>query len=299
MRVDPNYVLNLNAPLNASGAGEQTLTQELSSGLNALTLKDNPVGAAQNVLLSSSISRIDAYVSGATQEQGKLQVTDSVLGQVVSDVTSAISLATGAGNGTLTAANLGVIAGQVSSLRDTVLAQANTSYQGQYLFSGTKGNTQPYTLNTATNPATATYQGDTGTQSIQTPGGQNIPTNLPGSTIFSAPGADLLGTLNQLVSDLNSGNTAAVATDTGNLTTALTNVTTQRSVLGTSLSRINATSTYSSGLETQLQATQSNLLSANPATVATALQNDEVQHQALLSVIATLGKQTTLFQIIQ
>jgi flagellar hook-associated protein 3 FlgL len=256
MRVDPNYLTNLTQSLNASQLSEQTLTQQLSSGLRVGSLSDDPTSAAQNVLLSSSISRSDSYISSATNEQGTLQVADATLGQVVSDVTSAISLATAAGNGTLTATNLGSIAAQVSSIRDSVVAQANTSYQGQYLFSGSQGDTAPYVLDTTTAPATAVYQGDTSTQSVTTPQGQSIQTNLPGSTIFSAPGADLLGSLNQLVSDLNSGNTAAVAADTGALSKALTNVTTQRSVLGNSLSQITGTSSYASSQVVQLEASR-------------------------------------------
>jgi flagellar hook-associated protein 3 FlgL len=295
MRVDPHYLTNLTQSLNSSQLAEQTLTQQLSSGLRVVKLSDDPAAAAQNVLLSSSISRSDSYISTATNEQGTLQVTDSTLGQVISDVTSAISLATAAGNGTLTATNLGTIAAQVSSIRDSVVAQANTSYQGQYLFSGSKGDTAPYVLDTSTNPATAAYQGDTSTQSVTTPQGQSIQTNLPGSTIFSAPGADLLGSLNQLVSDLNSGNTAAVAADTGTLSKALTNVTTQRSVLGNSLSQITGTSSYASSQVVDLEAQQSTLLSSNPATIATDLQSNEVQSQALLAVIASLSKSESLF----
>jgi flagellar hook-associated protein 3 FlgL len=295
MRVDPNYLTNLTQSLNASQLSEQTLTQQLSSGLRVGSLSDDPTSAAQNVLLSSSISRSDSYISSATNEQGTLQVADATLGQVVSDVT----LATAAGNGTLTATNLGSIAAQVSSIRDSVVAQANTSYQGQYLFSGSQGDTAPYVLDTTTAPATAVYQGDTSTQSVTTPQGQSIQTNLPGSTIFSAPGADLLGSLNQLVSDLNSGNTAAVAADTGALSKALTNVTTQRSVLGNSLSQITGTSSYASSQVVQLEAQQSTLLASNPATIATDLQSNEVQSQALLAVIASVSKSENLFNALQ
>jgi flagellar hook-associated protein 3 FlgL len=298
MRVDPNYVQNLTTALNSSSGTEQTLTQQLSSGLRISKLSDDPVVAAQNALLSSQIGSVDSFVQNATKEQGLLQVTDSALGQVVTDLTSAISLGTQAGNDTLSATNLQSIAAQVSSLRDSVLTLANTNYLGQYIFSGSKGNTASYTLDGTTDPAVATYNGDTATQHVATPGGQNIQLNLPGSAIFSASGADVFGTLNQLVSDLTSGNTTGIQADVASLTNSLTNVSTQRSILGGSQARLNATSSYSQTQEAELTAQQSTLIAADPANVATSLQTAEVQHQALLNVIAGLSR-TNLFSVLQ
>jgi flagellar hook-associated protein 3 FlgL len=298
MRVDPNYVQNLTTALNASSGAEQTLTQQLSSGLRISKLSDDPVVASQNALISNQINSLDSFVQSASKEQGLLQVTDSALGQVVTDLTSAISLGTQAGNDTLSATNLQSIAAQVTSLRDSVLSLANTNYLGQYIFSGSKGNTKAFTLDSTTTPATTTYNGDTAVQHVATPGGQDIQLNLPGSAVFSASGADVLGTLNQLVSDLTAGDTAAIQTDVSSLTTSLTNVSTQRSILGGSATRLQATSSYSQTQEAELTAQQTTLISANPATVATDLQTSEVQHQALLSVIASLSK-VNLFNELQ
>jgi flagellar hook-associated protein 3 FlgL len=298
MRFDPNYVSNLSRAVSSSSATEQRLTAELSSGLRVSKLSDDPVAASQNVLISSAIGQDDAFTQSSTREQSLLQVTDSTLGEVVSNVTSAISLAVQAGDGTLNASNLSAIAGQVSDIRNQVVQLANESYLGSYLFSGSKGNTAPFLVDKTVDPETVTYQGDSTTQSIETPDGQKIQVNLSGADIFSASGADLLGALNQLVSDLNSGDTTNIATDTSALTTALGNVTTNRAELGSSLKQLTSISSYTASDETQLKAQQSALLSADPATIATDLQTSEVQHEALLNVIAGLDK-TNLFDYIQ
>ena len=83
--------------------------------------------------------------------------------------------------------------------------------------------------------------------------------------------------------------TWAHASDTGQVKSALDNVSTQRTVIGSSLSRLAATSTYAQTQQTNLEARQSALLAADPATVATDLKTAEVQHQALLGVVATLS----------
>ncbi len=299
MRVDPNYISNLAAALDQSTQRENTLTSELSSGLSVASLSDGPVAVAQSTLLGSSIAKDDTFVQTASNVSSRMQVTDSTLGEVVTQITSALSTAVGGNNGTLNASDLASVAQALSGIRDQVLSLANTSYQGQYLFGGSQGSTPPYTLNTSTNPATAVYNGDSNVQYVETPSGQKIQVNLPGSSVFGAAGSGVLGALNQLISDFSGGaTTAALTADTGALTTALGQLSSQRSTLDSALSRLQSTSTYTQTEESQLKVAQSNLVSADPAAVATQLSQAEVQHQALLSVINALGS-SNLFSLMK
>jgi len=299
MRVDPNYISNLAAALNQSTGQENTLTSELSSGLRVASLSDGPVAVAQSTLLGSSIAKDDTFVQTASNESSRMQVTDSTLGEVVTQITSALSTAVGGNNGTLNAGDLASVAQALSWIRDQVLSLANTSYQGQYLFGGIQGSAPPFTLDTTTNPATAVYNGDSSVQFIQTPSGQQIQVNLPGSAVFGAAGSGVLGALNQLISDFSGGaTTAALTADTGALTTALGELSSQRSTLDSALSRLQSSSTYIQTEESQLKVAQSNLVSADPAAVATQLSTAETQHQALLSVISALGS-SNLFTLMK
>jgi flagellar hook-associated protein 3 FlgL len=219
---------------------------------------------------------------------------------VVTQVTTALSVAVSGNNGAaLNASDIASIAQQLGGIRDQVLSLANTSYQGQYLFGGSQGSTTPFTLNNATNPATATYNGDNSLQYVETPAGQKIQVNLPGSAVFGTAGGGVLGALNQLISDYSGGATSTTLTaDTSALTTALGQLSTQRSTLDTALSRLQSTSSYAQTEEGQLQVAQGNLVSADPAAVATQLSQAETQHQALLSVINALGG-TDLFSLMR
>ncbi|HEX3968902.1 MAG TPA: flagellar hook-associated protein FlgL [Edaphobacter sp.] len=290
MRVDPNYVTNLTASLDQSTAAEETLTSELSSGLRVASLADDPVAVAQSTLLGSSIAEDDTFVQTASNEASRLQVADSTLGEVVTQITSAISTAVSGSNGTLNASDIASVAQKLSGIRDQVLSLANTSYQGQYLFGGSQGSTPPFTLDTSTDPAMANYTGDNNLQFVESPSGQKIQVNLPGSSVFSAAGSGVLGALNQLISDFSGGAaTSAITADTSALTTALGQLSSQRSTLDSSLSRLQSTSTYVQTEESELKVAQSSLVSADPAAVATQLSQAETQHQALLSVINALG----------
>jgi flagellar hook-associated protein 3 FlgL len=300
MRVDPNYITNLTASLDASTNAENTLTSELSSGLRVSSLQDDPVAVEQAALLGSSIARDDTFVQTASGVASSMQVADTTLGEAVTQITSAISLAVEGNDGALNASNASTIAQQLSGIRDQVLSLANTSYQGQYLFSGSQGSVQPFTLDNTTVPASVTYSGDTSLQSVQTPSGQQIQVNLPGSSVFGTGSSGVLGALNQLIADFSSGTpaSATVTADTAALTGALTNLSGQRATLDSSLSQLQSTSTYVQTQESQLSVAQSSLVSADPATVATQLSSAETQHQALLSVINALGS-SDLFSLMR
>ena len=251
------------------------------------------MAVGQNVILSAQIGRDDTFSQTASSTQGMLQVTDSALGTVVNQLTSAVSLATQGNNGTLNSSDLQSISNQLSGIRDEVMALANTTYLGKYIFSGSLGSTAPYTLNSAVSPAVATYQGDAGVQYLETPNGQKIQVNLSGSQVFSAAGADVLGTLNALIADFSSGTALPGAqTDTGALSTALNHVSQQRVLIDNSLSRLQDAESYNQSEKTQLTASQTSLLQADIGQVATQLSTSETQQTALIQVIATLGKQS-------
>ncbi len=293
MRVNPLYMNNLVSSLDATSSTEQTLTEELASGSRVNQLSDDPAAVGENVLLSAQIGNDDTFSQTASTTQSRLQVSDSVLGSVVSQLTEAVSLATEANNGTLNPGDVQSIGDQLRGIRDEVLSLANTTYLGQYVFSGSHGGTAPYALDSTTTPATATYQGDGDVNFLETPSGQKIQLNVPGNQIFSAAGADVLGTLNALVADFSSGTpTATAQADAAALNGALSHVSQQRVTIDNSMTRLTAAETYTQSEKTQLTSVQTTLMQANVGQIATQLSTAETQQAALSQVIAKLGQQS-------
>ena len=297
MRVNPDYVTGLVSSLDQTTLNEQTLTEELSSGVRVNSLSDDPAAAGQNVLLTSQLSADDTFSTTASSAENLLQVSDAALGNVVSQLTNAISLATQANNGVLNSSNLQAVATELIGIRDEVLSLANSSYLGQYIFAGSQGDTQPFTLDTATSPNTVTYNGDSDVSYVQTPAGQKIQLNVPGNQIFTASGGNVLGALNALIADFTSGapSTTSVA-DLASLSQSLGYVDQQRAVIDNSINRLTASSNYASSESTQLLSAQDNLIQTDTASVATQLSSAETQQAALTQIIAALDQQGTLFQ---
>ena len=228
-----------------------------------------------------------------------MQVADSTLGGVVTQLTQAISLATSANNGTLNAADVKSIGSQISGILDEVQSLANTSYQGQYIFAGGQTSTAPFSTSTIASPATTNYNGDANINYLQTPNGQKIQLNVPGNQIFSASGANsVFGALNNLIADYSTGtvNTTQAVNDTTALGTAMNYVSQQRVTIDNSITQVTAAGDAVTSNQTQLTVAQSNLMQADVATVSTQLSLAETQQTALEDVITQLeSPQNSLF----
>ncbi len=297
MRVNPFFITNLTAALNQTQASQEQLSSELSSGVRVTALSQDPIAAGENVLLLNQMQRDDSFTQTSSLVQGQLQVADSALGGVVTQLTQAISLATGANNGTLNADQLKGISNQLAGIRDEVTSLANTSYQGLYIFGGTQTTAAPFVTSTATSPATTTYQGDSGINVLQTPNGQTIQLNLPGNQIFTAQGTNnVFSALNNLIADYANG--ASVQTsvdDTEALSAAFNFVSQQRVTLDNSLTRLSAATDAVTNEQTQLTESQTTLMQADLPQVATQLSLSQSQQTALEDVISQLGS-GSLFQ---
>ena len=303
MRVDPSYVTNLVSSLDQAQANQEQLTAELSSGVSVNALSQNPVAAGENVLLLNQIQQDDSFTQSSSLVTGQLQVADSTLGSVVSQLTQAVSLATGANNGTLNGSDVKSIANQISGILNEVESLANTNYLGQYIFAGGQTSTSPFSTSNASSPGVTTYNGDQDVNYLVTPNGQKIQLNVPGSQIFLGSGPNsVFGALNALVADYSTGtvNTTQAVTDTQALSTALNFVSQQRVTVDNSITQLTAATDAVTSNQTQLTAAQTNLMQADVAQVSTQLSLSETQQVALEAVISQLDSASnSLFSKLQ
>lgn len=303
MRVDPNYVTNLVGSLDQTQANEQQLTAELSSGVSINSLSQNPVAAGENVVLLNQIQQDDSFTQNSDLVSGQLQVADSTLGSVVTQLTQAISLATSANNGTMNASDVKSVSNQISGILDEVQSLANTNYQGQYIFAGGQTSTMPFITSTTNSPNVTSYNGNGDINYLETPNGQKIQLNVPGSQLFLGAGANsVFGALNSLVADYSTGtvDTTQAVADTQALSTALGYVSQQRVVIDNSISQVTAAGEAVTANQTQLTVEQTNLMQADVGQVSTQLSLAETQQTALEDVIAQLDSASnSLFSKLQ
>jgi flagellar hook-associated protein 3 FlgL len=292
MRVDPLYITSLVGALDQTQFTEQELTEELSSGVRFHSLSADPISSGQNVLLLNQIQQDDSFTQSSSLVTGQMQVADSALASVVSQLAQALSLAISANNGTMNGNNLKSIASQLTGILNEVEALANTSYQGQYVFAGGQTGSVPFSTSNATSPGVTSYNGDGNINYLHTPNGQKIQLNVPGDQIFDGAGANsVFQTLNNLIADYANGtiNMAVATADTEALNTALNYVSEQRVMIDNAITQLGAAAEAVTNGKTQLMVAQTNLMQADIADVATRLSLTKTQQTALESVISQFG----------
>jgi len=293
MRVNPNMVPDILADLQQSQTTLNTALQEVATGKSVNVPSDNPAASADMVQNTIETANVDQYTQNVSTMSSMVQTADSSLGSVVTSLTQAISLGTEGANGTNNTSDLQAIATQVQGILQSVVAQANTSYQGTYLFGGTETSTAPYTASSSS-PSGYTYNGNSDVNSVAVGDDMNVQVNLPGSQIFSSASADVLGSLSSLVTALQSGNATTIGTATTVVNAALSNVSQQRVFYGNAESQLNSQETYLQQETVNLTSQQSSLVDVNEAQAATDLSQAETANNAAEAAAAKVLPDTLL-----
>jgi len=174
------FEAGLTGMLNQQSAMLKT-QQQLSSGLAVQTPSDNPVAAVQALDTQQEMSMNTQYTTNRGTAEDQLSQLDTNLSNVTTLLQSANSIAVAANNASLSNADRASYATQLSSQLQQLLGLANaTNDNGQYLFSGYRGNTQPFTQ-TSTG---ASYAGDDGQRLVQVSPSIQIPVSVSGADVF-------------------------------------------------------------------------------------------------------------------
>lgn len=220
------------------------LQQQLSTGKRILTPSDDPIGAARAHELAQSLSLNTQYTDNRYRATDSLQQVDSTLGSVSNLIQSMRTMAVAAGNPAFSDSERQMMAVELRGHFDELLGLANTrDEQGNYLFSGFQGDTQPFVEQPA--PAGVTYQGDQGQRLIQVSGSRQLPVSETGDAIFEPGGQSLFDTVHGFVTALETSGggaalSGAVSTVLQEFDVALDNVLAQRAAVGSRLQEIDA-----------------------------------------------------------
>lgn len=170
-----NSILNQQSQLNH-------IQQELSTGRSIVTPSDNPAGAAQALGLQSAIDTNSQYQSNGNAATASLNLEQSTLTQAINVLQSVRTLTLQGNNGTQSNQSRASIATQVNQELKQLLSLSNTQdSNGNYIFAGSKTNTQPFSENAS---GGFTYAGDAAQHFVQIDSSRQIATNDPGSNVF-------------------------------------------------------------------------------------------------------------------
>ena len=262
-----------------------TAVDQLASGKRVTLPSDDPTAFAANLRSLGTSESVDRYTKNANTVVARAQMADSALSTVVSSLTQAISLGTEGANGSVSTADRSALATQVQGVLANVLAQANLALGGMALFSGTGTPDQAFTAD-PTASSGFLYNGNTGVNQTTIGDGLQVAVNVPGNQIFLSSKGNVLGSLNQLVTALQSGSTADISTATSAVSAAITHVSQQRVLYANTVTQADAQESFLSQETLSLSSQQSSLTGIDLATAATNLTQAQTAHTAVLAAAA-------------
>ncbi|TWC57754.1 flagellar hook-associated protein 3 FlgL [Pseudomonas sp. SJZ080] len=157
-------------------------SEEASSPVRVNTAADDPVGASRLLQLGQQASMLDQFSNNMTTIKATLGQTEAVMTSIGNVLQRAKELALGAGNAGYTDADRQANASELSQIEEQLLSLMNTKDEnGKYIFSGSKGDTVPFTRNT---DGTYSYNGDQVTLDLPIGDTQSMATNSTGWAVF-------------------------------------------------------------------------------------------------------------------
>lgn len=176
--------------------------EQISTGRRILSPSDDPVASARALEVTQAKSANEQMIRNSDSARSAIDLQDAAMTRYTRLLQDAKTLTVTAGNGALSPRELKDIAAELRGRYEELLGIANTTdANGQHLFSGFQGATQPFT---ETSPGVVAYNGDQGQRLIQIGPSRDLPVSFAGSDVFQR---------------IRNGNgtfeTAAAATNTG------------------------------------------------------------------------------------
>jgi flagellar hook-associated protein 3 FlgL len=206
----PNSLMASQAANNINSVEDQLnqVEQEIETGQQLSTPGQNPTATAIVLPLQQQLAAQTQYQANLTTDQSFLQNTDTALQTVSTGVSQANSLLLSGIGDTSTPTDNQALASQVSTIIQSLVNTANTTFDGQYLFGGSNTQTAPFQMLAS---GAVLYNGNQASINSNVASGLVTPNNVDGITAFGAistpVGSDVDPALTQQtsLSGLNNG----------------------------------------------------------------------------------------------
>jgi flagellar hook-associated protein 3 FlgL len=178
------------------------VAEQMSTGLRVNSPSDDAISYTRLQDLTSQQAKISQYQDNITTAESMLDASETQFSSMTDVMSELRSLAVQAGNGTYGSDDLASVAEQMQSLLDTLVDLSNaTDSDGTYLFSGSKSDTAPVSVDSSGN---YTYEGDDYQLGVVVSEGVTIDATDNLSDIFFSGGSNFFNDMADLISSLSS-----------------------------------------------------------------------------------------------
>lgn len=273
--------------------------EQMASGHRILKPSDDPLGANQALRLNTHLGNLDIYSRNIDNAISELTTSESALSQVQSTIQRAQELAVQAANDTYSPSQRQALAQEFTTLIDSVVQQANSTYAGKYIFAGFKTDTIPFTRSSTG----VAYAGSDNTSSsdyerqLQISDTQKVGVNLNGKSIFGEvtvaagptyTGSGLLYDMQRMYDDMVNNDTVSLRSRLDSLNDDLDTVSSGRSIIGARQNYLDNTKNQLQDTITSEKTFLSSLVDTDVAKATTDLAQQQNSYQASLAILGRI-----------
>ncbi len=265
--------------------------QQIQTGKRVEKPSDDPAAMQRAVSGRGEMRTIETYSRTADSAMAKLTTLDTVLSAVVEKLQQATVAVASVKGSIASQSSRDSAALTLEGLRDSLVADLNTTVRGAYVFGGSRATTVPY----AKVGTTWTYQGDNTPVSVAIGAGRNVEIARDGQAL--AQGSDptnMLDDLETLIVAVRAGDDAAMTTGLAALGRAFSRATRTQSQVGVDEQSI---------VEGQVQLTSSRLAiltrvskdeDADLASAISEMNRADIAYRAALGAVGTASRNSLL-----
>lgn len=242
---------------------------------------DSPTTTTTSMRLRSDLADVSQFVRNASDGQGWLDQTDTSLQTVLAETRRAHNLVINARNASVTSvSSREALAIEIDQLRESLIAQSNTTYMGRPVFGGVTAGGLAYDAN-------GTYVGSTaGTVTRTVAEGVTVRVDTDARAVFGPDGDNLFDTLDAAAIAIRAGDDAGLATALDKLAGSMETIGAALADVGGRTNRVESAMSKAQDRELTVAGQLSQIEDVDIARASMDLALQEVGYQAALSATA-------------
>jgi flagellar hook-associated protein 3 FlgL len=279
-----------------NAANQLSQTQEtLASGKRINQPSDDPFGTSESLSLSSSLAANSQYQRNVTEGEGWQNVTDSALTSINNSVERVRELVLEGSSDSAGPDARQAAAQEIDQLIDSIKQDADSTYEGRYIFAGTKSDTKPYAVG-----GSDAYARDSGLVAREIGPGVSVQINVLGSDLLGSGSGDgkLLDTLRTISTNLKSGTTSDMnalrGSDLQALDQNLSAITQAQATVGATTNRLQSASSRLQDMAQTTTQLLSNVQDADMAQTMTDFSMQQAVYESALRAGANIVQESLL-----
>ena len=285
--------INSSSVLSLTAAELAKRQREVSSGRRINAPSDDPAGVTNAIREHTEMAALDRYAQSADTANARLTAVDSVLSDMVEQLTSAKTTVLGARGTTVTPSQRTAAANALMGIRDAIFSDFTTSFNGTYLFSGQAATVPPYQK--LPDGSISAYAGTSTGVRVDVGRETSVQVSFNGDEVARGSDTDdIFAVLSQAITAVQSGNDTDMAAAAQALERAFGRATTAQTQTGTALNSVETAQGRVADLHRASEARAAALEQVNMADSVTKMSQADTAYRAALGAIGASGHTTLM-----